>query len=119
MNLPDRTRALLAELYRLGVRLKAEGEQIRCVARPGVVTSELRAEVAACKELLLCILDPCPPQPPPGARLHFQDEGGRNVDAKPNLAAFWCWEGGPAWYRVSEFAPPVSLGRADTGSPNQ
>jgi hypothetical protein len=44
------------------------------------------------------------PAPPPGARLHYQDEKGRACD--PTDAHLWTWQGGDAWYLASEHAPP-------------
>jgi hypothetical protein len=45
-------------------------------------------------------------RPPPGAKLYFEDEQGRNCNQNRSSAVRWTWEGGPAWLDVEEYPPP-------------
>ncbi|WP_274918760.1 non-ribosomal peptide synthetase [Streptomyces sp. WZ-12] len=46
-------RALLAELRRRGITVTADGERLRCVARRGLLTAEVQAEIATHKAEIL------------------------------------------------------------------
>ena len=44
------------------------------------------------------------PNPPPGARLVYQDHHGPCDRLR---ALRWCWLGGPRWYDAARFPPPA------------
>ncbi|MEK8169718.1 hypothetical protein NKH77_07675 [Streptomyces sp. M19] len=44
---------ILAELRRRGITVTADGDRLRCVARHGVLTAEVRAEISAHKAEIL------------------------------------------------------------------
>jgi hypothetical protein len=109
---------LLIDLGERGFRLMAKGDGIK-VRPASLLTPEDRQAIHANWKDLLRFLGPRPwelppepeepkPVPPPGARLYFGDVSGNPCE--PDRADHWTWEGGPTWFKVSDYPIPASEG---------
>jgi hypothetical protein len=105
---PDLIRATLAALWARQATAPAHVPADTNAPAVGAPPSEFDpdfAELRAEREAIAAEGGrPDPPDPPPGARFFFADEGGRACPAA--AAKYWTWEGAPRWVHVDDFPLP-------------